>query len=556
MLETLQPEVARALSRYLQADGADTPSGKAAAPAVRAKRMRHWASGKSDASSEASQGWFLDSTQSKRVVHSLDDDGEPVSANLSAARRALRWSARATLWRASLLKSVRSCGCVLKDMPDDLSTGAGVKRRVEHSNGIARSGYSGTYLCGSVWACPRCSAVIAQRRAEEIGRAVRVCQESGGSVYLVTFTLRHKQGDALSALWEGLSAGWTEAFSQGSTWRSQPERSRMKRGKRVISPAVLGDGERFGVAGRIRTVEVTTSLSGSGGSGWHVHIHALVFTTHDLGYGLRNDFEEYIAEITGSSIRLNRDAIGQAAFAYRLFQRYRKGVTVAGFDAAPEGFDIRKINDGGSEFIGSYLSKATYDVARKIGQEVAVGAHTKETRTVKNHTAFELLYECSEQLNARRFGIKTPRHWEVVDLDGQIAVVDLDTGVITEITSPGIWGLWHEYELASKGKRQVEWSRALRERSERAALWDAIRAARGEEISDEEAAQVDVESEYLGEIPRDVWYGRLVWRPAWLYGALEAAENSGLEGLQRYLADRDVAFEASSFAPRKHSASI
>ena len=537
-MEDFAPGVASALSLYLAADDAPVDF-EGGARAARAKRKRGGSAAASEASEDA-QGVALDSTLSYSCATPPESDSDAGSPDSVGERRAIRWGARALLWQASTLRPVRQCGRVLRDDPGALSTGAGVKRRDLERGAVA--GYSGVTLCGSVWACPRCSAVISQRRAEEIGRAVAECHTLGGSVYLLTLTIRHRRGDALAELFDAISKGWTAAFT-GADWSGRAEQRRERGGRVRIIPAQPGDAATFGVAGRVRSTEATVSLPGSGGHGWHLHFHALLFVEGTLGAGLRDDLDEFVSARLGRPVVLDRAGLGRLVFGHRIFGRYRRAVERAGFAADYSGFDIRPVHDGGAEFIGSYLSKSTYDVAARIGMEVASGGHTKNTRSERNVTPFEVLARCAEDLRARRFGIRTPRRWEVVELADSLGIVDLDTAEVTAFTSPGLWTLWHEWERASRGRRQVVWGRRIAEDSPRAVLWDAILQARGEPEVDEQVAQTELFGARLGEIPRDAWYGRLVWRPSWVVGALEAAEERGQVGLAQYLAKRGVDFE-------------
>ena len=48
--------------------------------------------------------------------------------------------------------------------------------------------YGGLQTCGSVWACPVCSAKIAERRRVELLDAMELHKAQGGAVYLLTTT--------------------------------------------------------------------------------------------------------------------------------------------------------------------------------------------------------------------------------------------------------------------------------------------------------------------------------------------------------------------------------
>ena len=63
-----------------------------------------------------------------------------------------------------------------------------------------RAFFSGTEICASAWACPVCSAKIAERRAEEIRRAVDAWIAEGGICLFVTLTVPHELVDALAPM--------------------------------------------------------------------------------------------------------------------------------------------------------------------------------------------------------------------------------------------------------------------------------------------------------------------------------------------------------------------
>lgn len=464
------------------------------------------------------------------------------------------------LWQASSLKAVRCCGRVLhNDAVGDPDDGQGVVIKRREVDGRAIASYHGLMTCGSVWACPRCSAVVAHTRAQEIAAAVRECHSRGGRVYLMTLTMRHTSRDGLSELWDGLSSGWRSAFGT-RPWTGQKARNEIRKGRTVNISQVIGDAERFGVAGRTRVVEATYGAPSDGGNGWHLHIHALVFAEGSLGVGL-SDFE--IVEPGSSRTRRGRRSLGgvreaisahwgahvdwewlaRDIFAARVYDRWSRGPTKSGC-AMPGsvGVDVREISDDGSEYVGQYLAKATYDVAAKVGSEIGAGQVTKSGRVARNRTPFEILADLAESVDARGFGVRTPQRWAVVRAgEGDWAVLDKDTGEVLAVTAPGEWQVWHEWEQASKGRRQIMWSRRRRApATSRELLWNALLDVRGQsaESSDEEVAAADVDGEIVAEISRADWYRVLVWCPSLMVELLEAAETYGQGAVNDLLAQR------------------
>jgi Replication protein len=125
------------------------------------------------------------------------------------------------------------------------------------------AGYAGLVTCGSVWACPCCSAKIAARRAEELSTVMRTVLTSGGSASLITLTMRHHQGHKLKDLWQALSAAWHGVIS-GKQW--------------------IADQELGGLLGWVRVVEAT-----HGRNGWHLHVHVLVCWERSVSLDLAQD---------------------------------------------------------------------------------------------------------------------------------------------------------------------------------------------------------------------------------------------------------------------------
>ncbi|MFJ6261579.1 hypothetical protein [Rhodococcus erythropolis] len=264
---------------------------------------------------------------------------------------------------------------------------------------------------------------------------------------------------------------------------------------------------------------------------------------------LAADWREQLAAKLDHPPIVEGEWLAEKALAARLFDRWSHGV-IKGGGRAPlgAGCDLRRISDGGADFIGSYLQKSTYDVAMRLGAEVAAGGETKTARTATHLTPFEVLRECSESVGSRRFGVRTPRRWEVVELpESDWGIIDLDSGEVTAVTAPGLWPLWHEWEQGTRGRRQVEWSRRRKDPKVAADnLWNLILDSRGETAAqtEETVAGNDLGGEILGEISRAGWYQRMVWRPSWLVEALEVAESGDRATVTKWMDSHRVEYTA------------
>jgi hypothetical protein len=117
--------------------------------------------------------------------------------------------------------------------------------------------YRGLCLCGSVWACPVCSAKISEVRRQELDRAVIEWKKRDGHLGLLTLTFPHCFQDQLGEM----LPKFTEAlryFSTSGTFH------------RIWSPSA-------GLVHRVRATEFTY-----GANGWHPHVHILLFLDKKL----------------------------------------------------------------------------------------------------------------------------------------------------------------------------------------------------------------------------------------------------------------------------------
>ena len=99
-----------------------------------------------------------------------------------------RYALRTLLWDVSALHRLRGCGRGRR------AAVVGVR----YSPGIG-AGFSGLVTCGSVWACPVCSAKILARRSLELGAGLLAWEAAGGRLVMGTLTMRHHRGHRLAS---------------------------------------------------------------------------------------------------------------------------------------------------------------------------------------------------------------------------------------------------------------------------------------------------------------------------------------------------------------------
>lgn len=286
----------------------------------RAKRPRGRDAGarRGHAAREAPRAWHY----AKHVSGYLDP-----RADQRVSRRHVRYAQREVLWAQSGIERVRKCGRVPVSGNGEVV--------IKDNAGVAH--YAGLATCGSIWACPVCSAKIRNSRALEISRGAGNWDKNGNAVYLLTLTMPHEYGLSLAKLVPAISDGFRSVLS-GRAWVSL---------KKAI-----------GVVGTIRSMEVT-----HGANGWHPHLHVLVF------------FDGH------------PDATGLAEFASHVQTRWKRHIVKAGFRSPNEhGVDIQRCES--AEEAGVYIAK-TQDGGRAVGNEISRG-DMKQGRK-GSRTPFEIL---------------------------------------------------------------------------------------------------------------------------------------------------------------------
>jgi hypothetical protein len=197
--------------------------------------------------------------------------------------------------------------------------------------------YAGLVTCGSIWACPVCSAKIRNHRAEEISAAAARWDLAGNSVYMVTLTAPHDLGMRLNALLPVIADSFRAVIS-GRPWR------RIRTMVRI--------------SGTIRSVEVT-----HGANGWHPHLHVLVFIEGDPG------------------------AEGLAAMVLHFREKWKRAIVKAGYREPDEVHGVVVERCMSAAEAGAYIAK-TQD-GKAPGNELA-RADLKSGRN-GHRTPFQIL---------------------------------------------------------------------------------------------------------------------------------------------------------------------
>lgn len=185
-----------------------------------------------------------------------------------------------------------------------------VWQSIEHKT----TSYSGLQTCGSVWACPVCSAKIAERRRVEIIAAMAAHKAAAGCMHLLTLTAPHQRSDALGDLLAKQAVALKKMFSDKTV-------------RKVFA--------ELGVVGQIRALEVTHGRLSERNNGWHPHYHLLLFS--GAGVALGNATADQVHQWTN-----------------RLYERWLACCLGAGL-GAPSYEHGLKLDDGSKA--ASYVSK-------------------------------------------------------------------------------------------------------------------------------------------------------------------------------------------------------
>lgn len=304
-----------------------------------------------------------------------------------------RYEMREFLHDVTTLKRVETCGRV-SYMMDGLV-------EVRYRDGAA--GYHGVATCGSVWACPVCSAKIQSARRQEVQAVLDWAISQGLVLGFGTMTLRHNKNQPLAKLWGGLG----ECFKAVRT-------DRAVRNRRSWLMADLDTG--VSTMPYIRTQEVTYSYE----NGWHPHVHMVYFfrpgtTQEDVNMLADNEFKVWqrtaLAEGLGEPLR--------DLYEIKLMNPQ---------DSADVTEDVQRV--------ANYLTKAT------LGQPAEAAPKESLAQVIEGAT-----YEMQGSMTKKaRAGSRTP------------AQILHD---VRETYNADDMELWWEYERVSKGRHSLDYSRGL-----------------------------------------------------------------------------------------------
>lgn len=379
-----------------------------------------------------------------------------------------RFDAQKTLWAHSSLRRVAFCGRFASS-----EAGINVKASGSVADGTRRAGFGGLQSCGSTWSCSVCSEKIQAERQHEVAFAMaawmRVRDTDGGvrgsdrSVLFLTLTMRHRRCGC---------SGWLSTLDErpegifhrdgcGSSLAALWADVAVAWNRTTSGAGVAWNGSGAKVKKRTIGDRERFGIGGyvrvvevkHGKNGWHVHVHCLLFMRRTLS------------------------ACERADLRGRLFGRWEAALGKLGRSVIEEyGIDLRPVSAG--DGLADYFAKTVYQGTTAAAAAYEVTGSQSKRRGKGGRAPFDILRDI------------------VANGDAD----DLD--------------LWHEWETASKGRRQLVWSRGLRDE-----------VGLNDEKTDEEIAAEDAGGDVL-EWLHDDWRGsQLAWHKADLLAAAEADDT-------------------------------
>lgn len=415
------------------------------------------------------------------------------------------------------------------------------------------AGFSGIDTCGSWAACPVCAAKIGAERAKEVSDVLDWAARQGHTIAMLTLTARHNRGQRLADLWDGLGVAWRhlgkgwgsesdaavakregelvqrwiDHAEQMRTWREDleewrerlvpvgPQRRRPRKPQepRAFSPRRIGLAERHGLLGYVRATEATY-----GEAGWHVHYHVVMVLDSDVLPHGAEDRDDALDEFRRGIFDLWQAGLAKSGLTAVSSVKEKDGTV------SKVGADLRVMGgENVAKELAAYVAKMTDAIA---GGHVTEGkgkaaiakararadAELRDTGKQAKSVAGEATLG---QFKKGRKGNRAP--FEVLQSvadDG-----DADDAAI-----------WQEWTRVSRGKRQMWWSKGLKEMAGIAAD-----ERTDEEIAGEEYGDVDALI-----LPRPTWLAIRDSETRW--DVLEAMERGGKDAAARVLSREGLDF--------------
>lgn len=155
---------------------------------------------------------------------------------------------------AKLLPNSRVGGCLCNRCNVDENVAINVKTYLNKDSTTERKAtFKNLFRCDSVWICPVCGQRILAQRGKEIEQAIDMQLKNAHSVFMLTTTHSHQNGENLKDKLKKIGKATSRFFGDRAT-------------QYVF--------KQFGLQGHIKALEFTHSFK----NGWHPHNHILMFS--------------------------------------------------------------------------------------------------------------------------------------------------------------------------------------------------------------------------------------------------------------------------------------
>lgn len=278
----------------------------------------------------------------------------------------------------------------------------GASAEVWQSRKTQQASWHNLTVCGSPWACPVCSRRINLGRQEQIRQVYEAAKSHAvdGSVYMLTFTVRHGLGDDCAVLVAKMKQAM-QLLQKTIAWRECTRRQALKR-PQVDSMPFLD------YIGRIAALEAT-----HGANGWHPHEHHLWFFKKKLSRSEVNELKT------------------------RLFKAWADCCVAVGMRAplAEFGLDVR-IALSAAEYLAKF---ADLDKVRQWGPEKEIASSHSKKGNKAGRSVMQILWDASQC-----------EHLDDFDASRPIDTLNRDAY------------LFRDFSAAFLGKHQLQLSRTLK----------------------------------------------------------------------------------------------
>ena len=232
----------------------------------------------------------------------------------------------------------------------------------------------GVRRCGLGWVCADCSETLRIGRAREVERAAAAHVTMGGTLAMLTLTLRHDRSMSLADLLGALIGSWGQV-------------QRMAIGRRLNGACV----------GWIRALEIT-----QGSNGWHPHLHLLLLVD-PAAAGSRAELELTVHELRrvwcglidrrlGARPSLERSAdltwMGRDYRAAAYVSKIAKEVTLSDFKSGRD--PLALLDDADPRSVALFFE---YAAAIKGRQAIAWSKGLRDRLGIREATDDEILDE-------------------------------------------------------------------------------------------------------------------------------------------------------------------